>query len=105
MKKLIAITGIILIGCVCIGAAFAPKDNPVQSTSASPESTEKTDSGYIIRAENGKIAVYRKNASEPLYTTDALVASLPRSDIDRLSSGIEVENERELRLVLQDYCS
>ena len=56
MKKLIAVTGIILIGCVCLGAAFAPQQTVETGAAAS---TDQVENEYIVKAENGKIAIYR----------------------------------------------
>ncbi len=102
MKKLIAVTGIILIGCVCLGAAFAPQQAAQTSAAASPDQAE---SEYLVKAENGKIAIYKTDSDSPLYTTDALVSTLPKADIEKLRAGIAVKDERELRRILQDYCS
>ena len=102
MKKLIAVTGIILIGCVCLGAAFAPQQTVETGAAAS---TDQVENEYIVKAENGKIAIYRTDSDSPLYTTDALVSTPPKADLETLPAGITVRDERELRQILQDYCS
>lgn len=102
MKKLVGITGIILICCVCIGAIYTPSqavDTEVQTVAT------QFDEIFILKAENNKLVVYRKDEKEPFIVTDTYINSLPKGDILRLNEGIEISGEKNLQKSLQDYCS
>lgn len=106
MKKLIGITGIILISCICISSLYTP----VTSAKASPE-TESTavvsaeSQTYVLKSVNNRIVVYKKGEASPFLVTDSRTDHLPKSDILQLKNGIEVEGEKNLKRTLEDYCS
>ena len=96
MKKLIAITGVILISCVCAGSLWAP--------SAASALQEKTEPGsYKIADSGGHVAVFYADA--PLLTTDTLTDSLPRADAKRVREGIPAKSRQEIEKLLEDFCS
>ncbi|MEE1318534.1 MAG: hypothetical protein UHD05_03405 [Ruminococcus sp.] len=105
MKKLVAITGIMLMLCLFTGVAFSP------ATSAQTESVQATVNNneqnmtFVLKAENNRITVYKKGESTPYMTTDTPVDSLPKGDIMLLELGIEIEGEKNLKKSLEDYCS
>lgn len=106
MKRLVSITGTILIICLFVGVFFAPSGE-AHSTSAvqsEPVSTVNEEI-YIIKAEDNHIVVYKKGESEPYLNTDTLIDSLPKGDTVYLEKGIEVEGRNNLRKALEDYCS
>lgn len=106
MKKIICITGIILIACVITGAVI--EENSVTSfAQTEPYSTAVTESTpiYIIKAENGLLTVYRKGETSPYLTTQTHISNLPESDKNILKKGIEIQGETQLRKSLEDYCS
>jgi len=102
MKKLIAITGVILIACVCAGSLAAPS-----AVSAPPQTVaaqEKTaPAGYKIADSGGHVAVFYADA--PVLTTDTLTDSLPQADAKRVREGIPAKTKRELERLLEDFCS
>lgn len=102
MKKLIAITGVILISCVCAGSLWAPS-----AASAQPQTTgvqEKTEpDGYKIADSGGHVAVFYADA--PLLTTDTLTDSLPHADAKRVREGIPAKTRKEIEKLLEDFCS
>ena len=102
MKKLVGITGIILICCVCIGAIYTPSQ--AVNTEIQTVATE-SDEIYILKAEDNKIVVYKKGEEKPYIVTDTYINSLPKGDILRLNEGIEILGEKNLQKSLQDYCS
>lgn len=116
MKKLVTVTGCVLFMCIIITSVILPsmpktmaKDNidadtqsVVQSES---ESSENESHSYIISEYNGKIAVFRKSSSEPLFVSDVYVSSLPQADKEMLKNGIEVSTKKELNRLIEDYCS
>lgn len=105
MKRLVGITGIILICCVCIGALYSPSEAVNAETQVFVTQAGELDVIYIMKAEDNKIVVYKKGENEPYIVTDTYVNNLPKSDILRLNEGIEIQGEKNLQKSLQDYCS
>ena len=114
MKKLIGITGIILISCVVISVVFAPQmsaESTVESNvNSATNQYERADGNnskeiYIIKAENDEIVVYEQGQELPLITKKISISSLPKGDILRLKDGIVIIGREKLRRALEDYCS
>ena len=101
MKKLVLITGIILITCVCV-SSFAG-----QSATAltEPAPVTEVNEGYVVREYNGCVAVFREGRSNPARITSTRTDTLPKSDIKKLREGIRVEDRQTLDKILEDYCS
>ena len=109
MKKIVGLTGVILIACMMISSLFAPV-NSVENTSATNDFSVLQESGkenfdYIIKAEKGYIVVYKKGENEPYLTTDCRVSNLPKGDALYLEKGIEIKGKENLMKALEDYCS
>lgn len=104
MKKLILIvvTGGILISCVLI-STLATSTIYVNKTSAEQTATDAKE--YVIGIREGRIAVFRQGEDKPFLVTDTFANTLPRSDRNELSGGVEVTGEKELRKALEEYCS
>ena len=103
MKKLVAITGLVLITCVCVGAAAQTETAPSETAAVAVGTT--VPQGYIIRDSGGRIAVFRRGESAPLLVTQTLTESLPRADAKKIREGIEVPDRQTLEKLLEDYCS
>lgn len=61
---------------------------------------------YIIRDENGKVAIYRilENGTEELYeNTEISTEYLPDADKDNMKTGIRANGKEELNQVLEDF--
>lgn len=101
MKKLIVITGIILITYLLLMTYVSqPAQAPVVSVQAEQVATEKE---YKIGDYEGRVAVFRGGR---LYLkTQTMLSSLPKSDRNRIENGIEFDSLKELKTLLQDYCS
>ncbi|MEE0059340.1 MAG: hypothetical protein UE295_00790 [Acutalibacteraceae bacterium] len=81
------------------------KENTEENT-APTEIYQSTDyQTYIVREYNGMIAVFYSGQDKPFKITDSYVESLPQQDIDNLKHGIIVDNEENLRKLLEDLCS
>lgn len=109
MKKIVGLTGVILIACMMISSLFAPV-NSVENTSATNDFSVLQDSGkenfdYIIKAKKGYIVVYKKGENEPYLTTDCRLSNLPKGDALYLEKGIEIKGKENLMKALEDYCS
>lgn len=107
MKKVISLTGVILLGCVMISVFFAPQGAAQTGSTADfvIEESSANEEIFLIKAENNRIIVYRQGESMPYLTTETMVSGLPESDIFRLQKGIEVCGKENLRKALEDYCS
>lgn len=108
MKKIIGITGIILIACSIITAVYAPvssAENTAEAQFETADAVQESVEKYIVRAENGLVVVYRAGEKTPFIKTDCSVANLPAADIVYLEKGIEIDGSRNLEKILEDYCS
>ena len=109
MKKIVGLTGVILIACMMISSLFAPM-NSAENTSATSDYSASQNEGtgesdYIIKAENGYIVVYKKGENKAYLTTDCRVSNLPKGDALYLEKGIEIKGKENLMKALEDYCS
>ena len=109
MKKIVGLTGVILIACMMISSLFAPV-NSAENTSAtgnysSSQNNGTTEGDYIIKAEKGYIVVYKKGEDKAYLTTDSRVSNLPKGDALYLEKGIEIKGKENLMRALEDYCS
>ncbi len=66
MKKIVGLTGVILIACMMISSLFAPVNSAENTTATSDYSSSQnngtTEGDYIIKAEKGYIVVYKKTS-------------------------------------------
>ena len=60
---------------------------------------------YVVKTYSGHIGVFMNNANMPFEEIDVDVSTLPQTDQNLLSKGIEVTNETKLNKVLEDYKS
>lgn len=115
MKKLVIITGIILIACTFVNAVGAYQSEPEQAgkntiynetvTTIVQTDESNAEPTYILKAENDKLVVYEKGQSKPFMEFDRAISSLPQGDVLRLERGIEVYGKENLKKSIEDYCS
>lgn len=105
MKKLVLITGIILMVCLFTSVYASPAATVGTETTATEEKRENDNDVFVMKSENNRIVVYRYGEETPYLTTDTLVSTLPKGDIMLLEKGIEVKGEENLKKSLEDYCS
>lgn len=79
-----------------------PISNSEKSTSSSTSTTKRT---YIIKSYNGKVAAFESGNDEPFRVTNILIDELPNKDREILTNGLEVDSQKELIAILEDYCS
>ncbi len=101
-KKLIGITGAILLSYVLVTAAFAPSDTVTRSLLTQAVIPDEK-AAYTARDEEDKIVIYAGDA--PMLRTDTRVSQLPKIDRIRLREGVELFSEKELKEFVEDYCS
>ena len=101
MKRLLLITGVLLIAYVVMMSALSPSASSYEEI---PDETAVTEADeYIVLDENGRVAVTLNGA---LYLrTDTVVASLPKADRTKLKKGIVLTDKAALKKLLEDYCS
>ena len=105
MKKLVLITGIILMVCLFISVYAAPAATVGTQVSVTDENKGNENEVFVLKSENNYIVVYKFGENTPYMTTDTLVSTLPKGDIMLLEKGIEVKGEENLKKSLEDFCS
>ena len=105
MKKLVLITGIILMTCLFTSVYASPAATSETNYNTNTENESKINDNFIIKSENNRIVVYRLGENTPFMTTDTLVSTLPKGDIMLLEKGIKTQGEENLKKLLEDYCS
>lgn len=80
---------------------YTPKQVASQE-SAAPQAAAPAES-YRVAIYNGKIAVFKAGASEPLLITGAEAYLLPQEDIDLLREGIPAGTMAQARAILEDF--
>lgn len=98
MKKLLAITGVILLIYLLGSATLSPPR--AERVGVTPTESRAL---FTVGEYEGYVAVFSES-SEPRLT-DTAVASLPKSDRGRLTEGIKIYSEKELKSLLEDLCS
>ncbi len=102
MKKLIVIAGIVVMVYLALNLFLLPDADAPVSVSAVAEATQ-AETGFRIGTADDRVAVYRDGA---LYLkTETLLSSLPKSDRVRIEEGVSVSSVKELKQLLEDYCS
>ena len=99
MKRLLAVTGVILVAYILLSGYLLPRGGASDTSAAGQETVVV----YTVREYRGRVAVYRDGGLT--RQTDTAVASLPKSDRVRLQNGIDVYSEKELKALMEDLCS
>lgn len=102
LKKLLLITGAILIAYLILVTVISA-DVAAPAAQAADSLGLSQDEGYVLRSVDGCLSVFRDG--ELCLKTDTQVAALPKADRVRLEEGIYVYSAKELKKLLEDYCS
>ncbi len=70
-----------------------------------PVNAARVAYAYILRAHNGRVAVYRPDSDEIYMETSILVESLPAEVFEDLKDGIGFQDEAGLFDFLESYSS
>ena len=65
----------------------------------------ESENKMFLREFDGKLALFVGEGRYPKKVYDLFVRSLPQEDRSRLSAGIEVSSEEELKSLLEDFTS
>ncbi len=103
MKILVAVTGLILIICVLVGASVPDSETQKNDTVAVIET--EAPKGYVVRDWRGKIAVFRAGEGVPESVTGTRTETLPKADVKRVKDGIAADDKKQLDKILEDFCS
>lgn len=110
-SKMVSPTTILIISTVCIifiGIIVSTTVIPNIAKSSNPNITNgpaQEKITYVVKEYNGKIAVFEKGSEKPFKITQVNTADLPKTDKEILKNGIEVDNQKGLSSILEDYCS
>ena len=98
MKKLILFSVLLAVTAAILLAVSA-----VTADTSSAQEPQSAGDVYLMRAQDDRLVVYL--GDELILRTDTQVSALPKADRLKLSRGIVVYSEKELRKLLEDYCS
>ena len=101
MKPLFFTTSIVLLISVIISSLFS--NAAPNSISEVPDTPQIVT--YVVKEYDGKIAVFENGEDTPFKITDVYTKNLPKEDKLLISQGIKVDTDKELALILADYCS
>ncbi len=71
------------------------------ASSAFPK--EQTDTQYIMRDYDGRIAVFRNGEDYPEEVFDIFTSSLPQEEWERMINGIAIKDNQELQEMIEAY--
>ena len=82
----------------------SPEASPASPANAAANETERTSKPlFIIRAYDGKLAIYKNGDASPFEVLDVYIFTLPEHDRKLLNAGIGVDSTDELRSIIEDY--
>lgn len=103
---LLTLAGIFLVSLITIGIAYAMPVGADESSSVSESAPEQTgDEMYLLRAYEGKLAVFTQDLVTPDLVFDVYVRTLPELDQEQLERGVRVGSFDELTKLVEDYIS
>lgn len=104
---LLTLAGIFLVSLITLGIAYAMPTEAGESQSVS-ESAPAQPAGkesYLLRAYEGKLAVFTEDLVTPDLIFDVYVRTLPEYDREQLERGIRAASYEELTKLVEDYIS
>ena len=111
MKSLMTVTGIILMICVVVTAAYTPKSAAVPSEQPpaiqemSSGESEVSEEPYKLSVYEKRVAAFERGKEYPLYISDVYVSTLPKADRELLEKGIAASDRKTLNRLIEEYCS
>lgn len=102
-KIVILLTAMTISAVIVFGAAARYIQHSRTGAAARKAVSEPPVIGYTIREWNGAIGIFRGNSPSPYRTVHAGLNLLPEADRTALEHGIQVQTEKELRKLLEDW--
>ena len=97
------VTGTIIGGFFAIEKEFLEEKTAIEETEV--PSPEEEPEKIVLGVFEGKLAIFAGKSPYPNMVYDFFIRDLPEEDRERLSEGIEVSSESELRSLLEDFMS
>lgn len=97
------ILGFVIVSVIIasiIGVYYSLNKNEISNENIRADANEFM---YILKEYENKIGVYKANETEPFKVIDVYVNNLPSVDQYELKSGISVQNDDKLRMIIEDY--
>ncbi len=99
------LTGI-AVSLVIVAGSMTYTIQQSQSMAQEAEPTEAvTEPGYLLRIDNGQLALFRTGSSVPYQRLDMPLNLLSEYDYSQLEQGVTAATEAELRRLVEDYTS
>lgn len=95
----------VVIVCLCLIVSLFVVPALQSSTEGKVQNQTGTLPAYVLKSENDRIVVYDNVKGSSRVIADMPVSVLPPRDRQDLEKGIEVKDERELKRLLEDFCS
>ena len=110
LKRQLTILGLLVLSAaLCMAATAQSFSHTVASEKSLPGVEELYTSldtaAYIVREQNGYVAVFSSNPSALLEMTSIPVSTLPQADRALLSAGIVAKDRQALLTLLEDLNS
>lgn len=107
---LLSLIGVIVVSLITIGAVYAlPQQTAPQGSSSGASVVSSLSNAenypYLLRAYEGKLAMFTTDLVEPDMVFDVYVRTLPQVDKEQLERGIRVESYDKLTALIEDYIS
>ena len=103
-KKILIFSSIFMLICTIAVVASTIVSN--KYTSSEHNSTEDTPTHiYTVKEYSGRIAVFKRDDSEPIRIIDVYTSTLPEEDVEKLRQGINIGSDAELQQVIEDFSS
>ncbi|MDR3552071.1 MAG: BofC C-terminal domain-containing protein [Clostridia bacterium] len=103
-KLIVSIASLLTVATIVPAAVLLPR-RAAAAHVTSPASSSATQSGYIVRDYNGKVAVFSAQGGEPQQVLDVYTSTLPQEARLQLQAGIHVGTRDELLALLENYSS
>jgi hypothetical protein len=110
IKAALAILAVVLTAAIALASplpGIIRSSWPARSSGGAgrEESERSGNSGYMVKASDGKVAVFMPPGGEPVVVTGVDVSTLRSHDIALLENGVSVNTYEQLIRLLEDFSS
>lgn len=85
------------------GTLMVMNNQQNQTLAQATTQQSSTTALYVLKTYQGQIGIFKPNAAKPEQVLDIMVSALPEKDQEMLQQGIEVQSERELKALIEDF--
>lgn len=90
----------VLVTIICIAAIVYTKDDRKRNEAPAGE---RAAYEYVLKSYDDRIGVFKSGEDKPFQTLDIYVQNLPVVDQYELNEGILVQDDKKLRMIIEDY--